>query len=218
MTTTVYFDLDGTLLEYTTPFDDLLAGVLSEDPSPELAEYFSDQVLEGITEIEPDPYERAFEAACDRYGVSGDPPSLAADYVALEASSTTIDPAVRRLLESVADRHRTGILTNGDGPMQWRKIEEHGLDEIVDEVIVSNDLGARKPDPEIFEEAKARLPADAYLYVGDTYEHDIVPAREQGFETVYVGDEERPEASVAASGTDALASLLLPLLETTDDR
>ncbi|USZ72716.1 HAD family hydrolase [Natronosalvus halobius] len=218
MTTTVYFDLDGTLLKYTMPFDDQFASVISEESTAEMAAQFSDQVLDGITGIKPDPYERAFEEVCDRYDLSSDPSSLATEYIQTQAASMTIDPSVGRLLETVADRHRTGILTNGDGPMQWRKIEEHGLDEIVDEVIVSNDLGARKPDPEIFEEAKARLPADAYIYIGDTYEHDIVPARERGFETVYVGDEERPEATVAASGPDALASLLLPLLETTDDR
>jgi len=93
--------------------------------------------------------------------------------------------------------------------MQRRKLEEHGLDDLADAVVISNEVGVRKPNPQIFETAKERLPAESYLYVGDTFEEDIAPAREGGFETVYIGDD-RPDAPVSARRTAALASLLLP--------
>jgi len=95
--------------------------------------------------------------------------------------------------------------------MQRRKLEEHGLDDLADAVVISNEVGVRKPNPQIFETAKERLPAESYLYVGDTFEEDIAPAREAGFETVYIGDD-RPDAPVSARRTAALASLLLPLV------
>lgn len=119
------------------------------------------------------------------------------------------------MFETVAARHPTGILTNGHGPTQRAKLAEHGFDDLVDAILVSNELGVRKPVPGIFEEARERLPADTHVYVGDTYEEDVVPARDQGFETVYVGDGDH-EAPVAADGTGALASLLVPLLDPTD--
>jgi len=85
-------------------------------------------------------------------------------------------------VESLAKRHQFGVLTNGDGYgyMQRRKLEEHGLDDLADAVVISNEVGVRKPNPQIFETAKERLPAESYLYVGDTFEEDIAPAREAG--------------------------------------
>jgi len=133
--------------------------------------------------------------------------------VEAEVGATRVFPQVRELLAVVSERHRTGILTNGDGELQRQKLEAHRLDEYVETVIVSNEIGVRKPEPGIFEEAKRRLEAEAYVYVGDTYEEDIVPAREHGFEAVYVGEEHQPDAAVSTSGTEELASLLVPLFE-----
>ena len=213
MTTSVYFDLDGTLLEYTTPFSELFARTLPTDATEDMAETYSRHVLTGISELRTDPYRRAFDAVGDEYGLAVDAESLASEYVEREAAATRLPQSVRRLVESIGARHQTGILTNGDGRMQRRKMAEHGLDELVDAVLVSNEVGSRKPDPAIFVEAKERLPADAFVYVGDTPEEDIIPARDCGFETVYVGEGTHPDASVAASGTEELAALLLPLVE-----
>lgn len=98
----------------------------------------------------------------------GDPAAMAEEYVDREVEATRVPPAVRRLVETVAERHPTGILTNGDGRVQRRKAAAHGLDGLVDTVVVSNDLGIRKPDRGIFREAVDRLPADTHVYVGDT--------------------------------------------------
>jgi len=175
-----------------------------------MVETYSDRVLEGITQIKSDPFERAFSAVCERY--SRRRPGDARGGVRRSRSrSDPSRPAVRRLVESLAKRHQFGVLTNGDGYMQRRKLEEHGLDDLADAVVISNEVGVRKPNPQIFETAKERLPAESYLYVGDTFEEDIAPAREAGFETVYIGDD-RPDAPVSARRTAALASLLLPLV------
>ncbi|KZN23827.1 haloacid dehalogenase [Haladaptatus sp. R4] len=214
MTTAVYFDLDNTLLEYTASFGEITAGSLPVEPTEEMLVRYSDAVLGAITELQSNPYERAFAAVCEEHGLDSDPSTLATRHIENEAEATRIQPAVRRLVETVSARHPTGILTNGDGRAQRRKIEAHGLETLVDTVIVSNEFGARKPDPEIFEEAKRRLDADEYIYIGDTFEEDIVPAREQGFGTVYVGDESRPAAPVSAADMTELADVLLPLIET----
>ncbi|ELZ41041.1 HAD family hydrolase [Halorubrum tebenquichense] len=214
MATTVYFDLDGTLLNYSTSFAELFAQTLPIEVTTEMSETYSEQVLRNIRNLAGRPYQRAFEAVRDEYDLDVDPEALAAEYVEMEATATRISHAVVSLVESIATRHHTGVLTNGDGRMQRRKIEIHGLDELVDEIIISNEVGARKPDRDIFEEAKKRLPADTFVYVGDTFEEDIVPAREAGFKTVYVGEEDQPNAPVAANTTEELAGVLLPLLST----
>ncbi|WP_231183177.1 HAD family hydrolase [Haladaptatus sp. DYF46] len=213
MTTAVYFDLDNTLLEYTEPFGEIAARSFPVEPTEEMLVTYSDAVLEGITELREKPYERAFAAVCERYELDADPVALATTHIENEAEATRVRPSVRRLIEAVSARCPTGILTNGDGRAQRRKIDAHGLESLVDTVIISNEVGARKPDPAIFEEAKRRLDADEFIYIGDTFEEDIVPAREQGFGTVYVGDEARPDAPVSAVDMTELAAVLLPLVE-----
>ncbi|WP_199719570.1 HAD family hydrolase [Halorubrum sp. Atlit-26R] len=213
MTTTVYFDLDGTLLDYTTPFAELFAQTLPTTASDEMVETYSEQVLSGITQVDEGPYRRAFEMVRQEYDLNINPETLAAEYIKREADATQLSPSVKRLVESVASQHQTGILTNGDGRMQRQKLKQHALDELVDTVIVSNEVESRKPSQKIFEEAKERLPAETFVYIGDTFEEDIIPAREAGFKTVYVGEDNQPDAAVATRGTEELAEILLPLIE-----
>ena len=215
MTISVYFDLDGTLLEYTRPFDELFAEVVPAgiDVTDAMTNTYGNQLLAALDDLAADPFERAFSAVVQKYDVPGDPAVLADEFVRMEVDATRISDPVRRLVELVAQNHNAGVLTNGDGRTQRRKLEAHGLDDVVDSVVVSTEVGARKPSPEIFEHAKAALPAETFVYVGDTFEEDVVPAREQGFETVYVGDDHGPEATLTVTDTEDLAAVLGALLE-----
>jgi len=212
MATTVYFDLDGTLLSYSTPFAELFRQTIPVEATEEMTETYSEQVLSGITQLAERPYQQAFDAVGERYDLNVDAEALAAEYIETEATTTRISRTVLSLVESIASQHQTGILTNGDGQMQRQKIRKHGLDDLVDTIIVSNEVGSRKPDREIFEEAKRCLPAEVFVYIGDTFGEDIIPAREAGFKTIYVGEDEHPNTPIAANTTEELAELLLPLL------
>ena len=212
MTTSVWFDLDGTLLDYTTSFGELFAQTLPVSASDEMVATYSEHVLSGIRQMAERPYRRAFESVGREYDLDIDPGALTAEYIEREAKTTRVPEPVTRLVESIADRHQTGILTNGTGRMQRRKIERHGLDGPVDSVVVSNELGSRKPSTDIFEEAKKRLPAETVIYIGDTFEEDILPARSAGFDTVYIGEETRSATPVTARRTEELAAVLLPLM------
>lgn len=210
MTTAVYFDLDGTLLVYDRAFADIVREVLP-DGAPEAAvETYTERVLAALSERRDDPYERAFDAACAAHDLDADADVLAAAYRDREVAATRVPEPAQDLLAAVAARHPTGILTNGDERMQRRKLTAHGLDRVVDAVVVSNAVGVRKPDPAIFTVARNRLPADTHLYVGDTYAEDVAPARAAGFVAVHVAEDS--PAPVAADGIDDLAAVLVPLL------
>jgi putative hydrolase of the HAD superfamily len=213
VTTTVYFDLDGTLLEYATGFDELFARTLPVPATPAATETYGERVLAALREGVESPFERAFAATCDAHDVDADPAALAAEYVDREVAATRLPPSVERLVAAVARQHSTGVLTNGDGHVQRRKLAAHGLDDLVDAVVVSNEVGSWKPDPGIFDLARERLPADTHVYVGDSPEEDVRPARERGFVTVHVGDGDAPAAHVSAADAEALAAVLLPLLD-----
>jgi putative hydrolase of the HAD superfamily len=75
-----------------------------------------------------------------------------------------------------------------------------GLAEWIDQVTISSEAGAAKPDPRIFATALAAagLRAAEVLHVGDTAREDLAAARAAGLEVVLVGGDE-----LAAEAPDA---------------
>jgi IS4 transposase len=73
------------------------------------------------------------------------------------------------VLARVSETNPIGVLTNGDGEQQRAKLERHGIDRFVDDVIVSNDVGARKPDQRIFDLAYFKYRRFALINENDGY-------------------------------------------------
>ena len=80
------------------------------------------------------------------------------------------------------------IITNGDSKNQRAKLERAGITGMFDPVIVSSEVGFSKPDERIFLKALAEAgctPATS-LYIGDSFEHDIEPARKLGMNCLHL--------------------------------
>jgi len=212
VSTAVYFDLDGTLLAWSRSFADLFVDVFPGDATDEALDVFGRRLRAELDAANDDPLVTAFAAVSEEFAAAADPEALAASFAGAEVEATRLRPSARRLLRTVGERHRVGVLTNGAASVQRRKIAHHDLTDLLDAVVVSGAVGVAKPDDEIFEVATDRLPADAHVYVGDSYEEDVVPAAENGFETVYVGEQSPTAAPVAARDLDDLASLLAALV------
>ncbi|MBT4503356.1 MAG: HAD-IA family hydrolase [Gemmatimonadetes bacterium] len=83
---------------------------------------------------------------------------------------------------------RLALLTSGDGVLQRRKLEMHGLDILFEAVLISGELGYGKPEERIFLEALELLevkPCEAWM-VGDSLEWDIETAQRLGMVGVWV--------------------------------
>lgn len=90
--------------------------------------------------------------------------------------------------DALAGDHPLGVVTNGHGPNQRRKLEATGLDGYVETMVSPEQVESFKPDPPLFEEAMRRLPADEYVVVGDSIDADVRGADDLGLRTVLVGD------------------------------
>lgn len=106
-------------------------------------------------------------------------------------------PYVRRALRRLAHAHALGVITNGNGKIQRRKFDELALSQQFDAFIASDDVGWRKPEPEIFHLALERLsvsPLEA-AYVGDHPLWDIGGARNAGLHGIWYnpGHRELPD-------------------------
>lgn len=188
MTTAVWFDLDGTLVELDRSY-----GLLLEETfearlgrvSNDLVERYSERFFEALADCEPDPYLRGMEAAVAGLDDAPAPARLVAELVERELAATTLVDGADAALDALAD-HPLGVLTNGVPDLQRAKLERVGVADAFDAVVASNDVGAVKPDPEIFAAARERIDADRHVMIGDDREGDVAGAREAGFEAIHV--------------------------------
>lgn len=208
MTSAVYFDLDGTLVTFDRAYDRLLIDALTSagvsDPEP-VAEAYDSRFFGYFEAFADDPYRAALADAFDMCDVESDPARVAEELVATELEATVPRDGARATIDRLGDTNALGVLTNGVPDVQQEKLGRVGLAGAFDEIVVSYEVGAHKPDPAVFEAARERLDAEEYVYVGDDYEHDIAPARDAGFLAVQVDGSET--GIVTSSGFDDLLSL-----------
>jgi len=109
-------------------------------------------------------------------------------------------PGAREMLETLKGAYRLGLLSNFTHPPALREIVDTlGLFADLDVVLISGELGYRKPHPLVFQRLLRELGVrkDQMLYVGDDPYSDIDGAREAGITPVwftYVRDNKIPSA------------------------
>lgn len=104
-------------------------------------------------------------------------------------------PGTKEMLSILRDIYRLGLLTNfTHGPAAREIIDKLGLGHFFDVVLISGELGFRKPHPLVFRQLIEHLGVekDQILYVGDDPEPDITGAQKAGLQpvlTTYVRDQ-----------------------------
>ncbi len=93
--------------------------------------------------------------------------------------------AVETLTELKNQNYQLGVISNSDGRLK-HLFEELEILKYFDVIVDSDLIGIRKPDKAIFHYAltKLNLQPDAVLYIGDSYEIDIVGAQNAGLNSV----------------------------------
>jgi|HigsolmetaAR203D_1030402.scaffolds.fasta_scaffold02479_2 HAD superfamily hydrolase (TIGR01549 family) len=114
------------------------------------------------------------------------------------------DPATVDLLAGLSRRYRLGIVTNGIRSWQMGKLEASGLLPFFDPelIIISEEAGCEKPDPEIYRRAlsAARTDAEHALFVGDSWPNDVVGPGRLGIRAVWFskrGMQAQPQSNLA---------------------
>jgi putative hydrolase of the HAD superfamily len=120
------------------------------------------------------------------------------------------------LLSRLKPRYRLGVVSNFYGNVTVL-CEEAGLAPSLGVILDSTRIGIGKPDPRIFELALRELGAnpEETVFVGDSYERDMMPARRLGMKTIWMkGPHPRlPEDPEPADGViSSLAELEFLLL------
>ncbi|MCX8176698.1 MAG: HAD family hydrolase [Candidatus Bathyarchaeota archaeon] len=101
-----------------------------------------------------------------------------------------------KLLATLSMRgYRLGLVSNFTyAPVIYSALRKTGLGGFFNAILISADVGWRKPHVKIFEEALRRLEVDAseVIYVGDSPDEDIKGAKHLGMKTIYVASQFYP--------------------------
>jgi putative hydrolase of the HAD superfamily len=197
----VLFDGGDTLVGWA--WDERLLGAghdaglraLGRDPSPELTARFRAGYLPSLQEreeLDEVDYAALMRRLLGEFGIEPSAEELDR-FLAAEhetwAPSRSVGEGMLALLDALRARGlRLGLVSNAFDPgwLVRRDLTGWGLAERLDVVVLSSEVGKRKPHPEPFERALGALgvaPGQA-LFVGDSRYHDVKGAGEVGITTV----------------------------------
>ena len=115
-------------------------------------------------------------------------------YPTIDAPVAGAVSVVRRL----ADTFPLGVVSNALPDVQYTKLATLGIRHLFRCVVLSGELKIAKPDPRIFLHAAGLLgsaPEDC-LYVGDSYENDVVGAKRAGMRTCWFNPRALPAGDI----------------------
>jgi len=104
-------------------------------------------------------------------------------------NSLELRPCVKQLLSKISTKYKLGLVSNFTyAPVIYAGIKKLGINQFFNAILVSEEVGWRKPNRKIFEEALKRLDvtAEETVYVGDSPLEDIKGAKTIGTKTVFV--------------------------------
>ena len=116
-------------------------------------------------------------------------------------------PGAEDVLETLCNKFKLGLITNGAADLQREKIEGSGLARYFDSITISGEVGMGKPDAKIFSAALTSLDADPNeaMMIGNSLKSDIAAAQAVGLKAIWVNrtgdacrDDVRPDAEITA--------------------
>ena len=229
----VLFDVDETLYDRTKAQPLILRHIMAQLP-----ELFAGQAEEKVVAA----YERSDQLTAEHvltsgsiratrnrrtrifleeFGLDSDAAveAVTEQYVAAyRCVNTPIDGAVK-VVEACVRHLRVAVISNAFSDVQYHKLESIGLSRQTFEfVLLSEDIGIRKPDPAIFLKGCQLLeiePGQA-LYVGDSFRNDVIGAAAAGMDSCWFNPEAEPPpegASVRPEYEIRALTQLLPLID-----
>ncbi len=191
--TTVFFDMDETLVEHSRTGLELCQDTFAAH-ADYLAEVDMDLFIKTLWQKANDMWNMMFDGVLSGdvarvYAFKNTLRTLEADdtiaesmqetFETLMLDSTQLTDGALDVLETLrASEYTLGMITNGYTAMQERKIAYHGLDKIMNHVFISEAMGVHKPDARIFTSALEQSGASPFqaVHVGDNLRADVAGA------------------------------------------
>ena len=143
-----------------------------------------------------------FEQLAAELGVRLDPVAFSAVYLGqLSMQAHLVDGALS-LVSGLSATHRIAIITNGLSDVQRPRLARSPLAGLVGPVVISEEVGAAKPDPAIFAIALERMgdpDRRDVLVIGDSLSSDIAGGAAAGIDTCWFNPRRKPRGDGPAA-------------------
>lgn len=217
---TIFFDLDNTLFDHTRAEQATLEILLDSSPQDfnginydEFCRIYDKnntalwhKMSQGkITpdELRIERFKMTLEELNIRYTKYSE---LSEKYLEIYSKQSFSLPGTNEILNFLNLKYELGILSNGFAKTQETKLSNLDLNSFFKYRIFSENVGAMKPSSEIFNAAMkvARVQPDEIVYVGDSYENDILGAKAVGWRAILFNPtkktthESRADAEIAS--------------------
>lgn len=190
----IFFDIDNTLYDSTRQTETArrtAVEAMVEAGLPTTAEKGL-KLLNEIVEAYGSNYDNHFGVLMKRLRTSQNTHIIAAGIVAYHNTKISMlrpfPDTIPTLLKLRGMNYKLGIITDGIPVKQWEKLIRLGLQHFFHAVIITDEIGIRKPSPKLYSAAADEIgvPVKNCMMVGDRLNTDILGAKKAGMATVRI--------------------------------
>lgn len=141
---------------------------------------------------------RRFELLFEDTGLPLEAEGFARDYLRYLAQGVDLVDGAEEVLCALQGRVGLALITNGLQDVQRPRLAGSAIGHLFDAVIISEEVGAAKPDPAIFQAAFERMghpPREQVLMVGDSLTSDVQGAINYGLAACWFNPGGQPRPS-----------------------
>ena len=195
--TWLLFDADGTLFDFERTAATALAQTFADFKAPyepafiELYRSIDERLWEALERGDVTReilHVRRFAELLETIGVERNAQTFADRYLEHVGEGTHLIDGAKRVVSILAGRAHLALITNGFAEVQRSRFARSTLTRHFEAIVISEDVGAAKPDPAIFDEAFRRMGSPAksdVLVIGDSLTADIRGGIDYGIDTCW---------------------------------
>ena len=202
----IYFDLDRTIWDFDKNALDTFQDIFVNYNLKKIFKTFDDfyntyvkhndilwnDYREGRIKKSILTYKR-FSLTLEEFGIDDEElaKKIAKDYITISPTKKQLFPHAHETLEYLYNKYKLHIITNGFNEVQFTKLKNSDLDKYFLNVFTSEDAGAQKPNPIIFQHAlkNGNANKEESIMIGDDLKVDILGAKNFGLDQIFFNPE-----------------------------
>lgn len=201
---TLFFDVDGTLLDFDKCEKAALYNVLAENNivcNEEMYMWYHNENARLWKEYEKGSMKKEeillerFRTFLRHFDLSGDVKVIDNTYRGYLKKEHVLMEGAIDILEYLYKKYDLYVVTNGAASTQHARIKESGIEKYFIDIFISDEIGYQKPRAEFFDICLKKIPfsvdKDTSMIIGDSLSSDIKGGINAGIKTCWLNQSEQ---------------------------